>query len=485
MERVTTRFGVAVSLGVGLILVVLSALGVSGLEPPRAYAAELHVCLSSCLYSSVQAAVDAASSGGLIKVAAGTYTGVSARQGVTQAIYISKTITLQGGYTTTNWTISDPDANPTVLDAQGKGRVLYVIGDISPTIEGLYITGGNAAGLGGGYFGFDCGGGVYLNHRDVSSAATLMDNRVFSNTAVIGGGVCLHYGTPTLKGNVVSSNTAGNGGGLWLYQTDATLRGNTISSNTAGDGGGGLFLLHVLFALGHDTLEGNAIISNTSSNMGGGLFFQSGAATLRGNVIRGNIDSGTGYWWNGGGGLYMCCGSTPVLINNVIADNRALSGSGGLMIRESSPLLFHTTIARNSGSDGSGVYIFSMGGGSRTVALTNTILVSHSVGISVTGGNTVTVNSVLWHNAPITVSQSITAIVTVQNQRMGDPAFAFDGYHITATSAAVNAAVNAGVTMDFDNQPRPYQTPDIGADEYWPPGTPKYVYLPVVLKQSP
>jgi hypothetical protein len=61
---------------------------------------------------------------------------------VTQVVYISKTITLRGGYTTTNWTTSDPEANPTTLDAQGQGRVFYITGDISPTIEGLRIVAG-------------------------------------------------------------------------------------------------------------------------------------------------------------------------------------------------------------------------------------------------------------------------------------------------------------------------------------------------------
>jgi len=44
---------------------------------------------------------------------------------------------------------SRPLWTPTTLDAQRQDRVLYIIGDISPEIEGLSITGGNAAGLGG------------------------------------------------------------------------------------------------------------------------------------------------------------------------------------------------------------------------------------------------------------------------------------------------------------------------------------------------
>ena len=61
------------------------------------------------------------------------------------------------------------------------------------------------------------------------------------------------------------------------------------------------------------------------------------------------------------------------------------------------------------------------------MALTNTILVSHTVGISVATGSTVTVDGILWHSTPITISQSPAAIVAVQNQHTGDPAFAADG----------------------------------------------------------
>ena len=161
-------------LGLGLTMALLWLLSDLGTGPPVARAGDLHVCPSGCTYSSIQAAVDDANDGDVIKVAACTYTGVQGRLAppgypyppasgtITQVVYINKSVTIQGGYTTTNWTIPYPITQPTTLDAQGQGRVLYITGDVSPIVEGLRITGGNAAGLGGDPWQDDAGGGLYL-----------------------------------------------------------------------------------------------------------------------------------------------------------------------------------------------------------------------------------------------------------------------------------------------------------------------------------
>jgi len=168
-------------------------------------------------------------------------------------VYISKTITIRGGYTTTNWTTPDPEANPTTLNAQGRGRVLYITGNISPTIEGLCITNGDATGLGGGWSSTDSGGGIYA----ITTTATIRDNQVFSNTANCGGGLFLLYSDATLSGNTIASNIANDwGGGLALEESDATLSGNTVISNVADHGGG----LHLYKS--DATLEGHRLGSD-------------------------------------------------------------------------------------------------------------------------------------------------------------------------------------------------------------------------------
>jgi hypothetical protein len=92
-------------------------------------------------------------------------------------------------------------------------------------------------------------------------------------------------------------------------------------------------------------------------------------------------------------------------------------------------------------------------------------------------------DGVLWFSTPVTVSQ-LGATVNVQHQYQGDPAFGADGYHLTAGSAAIDKGVPAGVLTDIDGQPRSTSTPDLGADEYWQAGYPKFAYRPLILKSE-
>jgi uncharacterized repeat protein (TIGR01451 family) len=381
-------------------------------------------------YDTVQDAVDAADApDDVIKVAGGVYTDVQARAGLTQAIYISKPITIRGGYTSTNWDTPDPEANPTTLDAQAQGRVIYVTGAISATLEGLRITRGIAPGAGPILLSEGTGGGVYA----ISATITLSNSRVFGNQAWLGGGAYLTGTVANLSRNTVYSNAAGiGGGGLLLGNGDAVLRGNQVFSNTAGEGGG-LFLTG-----GGAALDGNSVLANTADDGGGLLLSESDA----------------------------------VLTNNVLADNQANVTGSGLYVAGSSLRLLHTTIARNLGGDGSGLYLTNSGSQTSTAVLTNTILVGHEVGITATAGNSALLQATLWGTGTwantLDWGGSGTIATGTLNLR-GAPDFLNAGggdYHIGPDSAALDAGVDAGVTIDMDGETRPAGRGfDIGADE--------------------
>jgi hypothetical protein len=494
---------------------VLGVLWVLGDLLPMAYAdpGTQHVApggncgAASPCHATVQDAVDVASPGDVIKVAQGTYTDIGVRDGITQVVYISKTVTIQGGYTTSDWITPDPKAHPTTLDAQGQGRVVYITGDSTSTIEGLRITGGDVQQF-GSHYSERIGGGIYIGR----AAAVLSGNVIYSNTALIGGGVGLSRGSATLSGNEIYGNTAADGGGVSMEWGVATLRGNIVRDNDATQGsgwGGGLYLT----ASSDATLEDNVICHNegwtgggvtvsgcsatlvrnricgNTSNEGGGVRLDYDGSTLRDNVIisntalygggvslrssgatlQGNVVINNGAEWQGGG---MFVDSSDVaMTNNVVADNRVDGVGGAFCIRASAPRLLHTTVARNSAAAGSGIFVTDAGGVYSAVAMTNTILFSHTVGITVTAGSTATLNGTLWHANGADYGGNVTHA----NDHSGDPAFGGDGYHLTAGSAAIDRGVSAGVETDIDGQSRDF-LPDLGADECG------RVYLSLVLR---
>jgi hypothetical protein len=372
--------------------------------------------------------VDQATSGDVIKVATGLYADVNSHGGSAQVAYLDKSITIRGGYTTYNWSVPDPEANPTTLDAQQQGRVLYVARDIAPTIEGLRITGGDA--------GAERGGGVYIRNGMI----TLIKNTVFGNTAKDGGGVYIGYSDAMLEGNALTSNIADEiGGGLYLDCSSATLEGGLIISNTAGRLGGGV---SVSFGNPCSTFSGVTIASN-HANVGGGLFLE-------------------------------FCSST--LTNTVIADNHASKTGGGLYIAGCSPNLLHGTIARNGAGDGSGLVVRDteyIGYQIFSIAdLTNTILVSHTVGITVAEGNTARLEATLWGtdtwaNGTDWAGDGTVSTGTINVRR--DPAFVnpeAGEYSIGPGSGAIDAGLDVGVRHDLYGEPRPIGLGyDIGTDE--------------------
>jgi hypothetical protein len=120
------------------------------------------------------------------------------------------------------------------------------------------------------------------------------------------------------------------------------------------------------------------------------------------------------------------------------------------------------------------------------VTMTNNIIVSHSVGISLGIVATVTMEATLWGSDEWANGIDWTGISTPTTSMdvYGHPMFVnpdAGDYHITSASAAYNAGVNAGVDHDIDGDPRPFEgTADIGADENVGDDIINKIYLPVI-----
>lgn len=503
---------------------------------------------------TIQYAVDAAQPGEEIRVATGIYTGVQSIPSLntdiltaTQLVAINKSLRVRGGYPDGNWTAPDPTAYPTTLDAEGAGRVVLITGTVTVALEGLRISGGNAAGLGGEAWGV-AGGGVWARGAAVTIAGCdIRDNAAYPLTtgwvAGHGGGVYL-YECPgavltgnTIRGNSGSKMGHGYGGAVYLFNCEgAHLQGNVIQDNTGalangyGGGvvvsnssyvvvdanlfqdnmgsngadyhGGGLYLLradHAVvtrngfqgnlsgggWSLGGGmyldvsqgvTIARNSFQDNVASDWrgwGGGLVLSNGwDVTVDGNLFRRNKGTSTVAQESWGGGACIFGSGPYTLTNNAFIMNEVTVSGGGLYVVEGSARLLHNTFAANHGGDGTGIAI---SGTISSVAMTNTIVVDHAVGVSAMEGGSATLDTTLWYSN----GQDWLGNVTHSGDRTGQPLFASDGYHLTSASAAVDQAVNSGVSTDIDGQRRPGGAGyDIGADEYM-----VAVHLPILMRR--
>lgn len=273
-----------------------------------------------CDYTSVQAAVSGASDGDVIKVAEGVYTGTS-----TCVVDIAKTITLQGGYTTTagamGWTISDPDGHPTVLDGEGSRQVVCInAGD--PTIEGFHVRNGQ---------GTD-GAGVYV----AGGEPVVRRNRIYGNVATTsGGGVYVVGGSLVLENSLIYANTAVDGGGVYVASGSARIHYNTFYDNeaTAGSGGG----LH-LASGSSPAITASIVVSNVAGSSGGGLFKEAdvpGDQVLYNDVF-GNLPQNYDGFGGDGNVLVSNIHQAPLFVGPVVVGDLA---AANFRLQASSPCI--------------------------------------------------------------------------------------------------------------------------------------------------
>jgi parallel beta-helix repeat protein len=389
----------------------------------------------------------------------------------------------------------------------GEGGGLYVSGG-TVLLQSNVITNNSGAHFGSPSVAAGLGGGMVIT----GSTATVRDNWIVGNTATNGagagggGGIYAVLSELVIDANTIAGNnsnthpssTSGAGGGLYLEANVAfTVTENHIYENTARQSGGGI----ACESCANATIIENEIYSNTAeTKYGGGIALAYGdGATLSGNTVYGN-DSG----WGGGiyllscdypmlarnwvlrnsatygGGMYLFGeGGTPWTLsmeNNVVADNQASTTGPGLYVKGITAHMLHTTVGRNTGGSGEGIYVTS-----GEAIMTNTVLVSQTVGIYISSDSTVTMEATLWGSGRWANGTTTAGGGYVDHGEiiiMGDPAFRDSWYHLGPGSEAIDAALDVGLPEDIDGDPRPIgPEPDIGADE-----APRWAFLPLVMR---
>jgi hypothetical protein len=466
------------------------------------------VCRTGCAYADVQSAVNDVAEGGTVKVAQGVYTDINDADSV---IRITKTLKLQGGYTVTNWSDADIIACPTVLDAQNKGRVVYIEDGVDAIIEGFHIRHGSVTGTSGGAGIYIAGGSsnvllnyIYSNTAHISSGggiyvadgtSVILDNHIYSNVAADqGGGVRIGGGSSLLQDNYIYSNTAADGGGIAVSNSSCDVRRNRIYTNRVTHQGGGIYIK------GAGNVEQNWIYDNDVSGStdndpgGGGIFISDGFSTVvRGNKIYNNRINPSNSNECRGGGIFVFGGSVNIARNDIY-NNEAFQ-AGGVQLRGVSGELRNNLIYSNTTPhNGAGIYLNSTniavenntiygnqvidgnnGGGiyyeSGTPNIRNNIVVSNSAnsGGGVYGSVTVYYSDI-WGNTGGRCDNNASCI-SADGNITDTPSFVDAGvdFRLQPDSPCRDAAdPNTYPDVDYDNRARPFGArADMGAFEFY------------------
>ena len=455
--------------------------------------------------ATVQWAVDSATAGEEIRVAAGTYSG-SAAVVVTrlnedfeyrQVVFVDQALTIRGGYTELDWTTPDSVANVTTIDAVEDGRPVSIVDTANDVVvlDGLTLTGGNYTGLGNptglvnhvcrGQGDEDCGGGLYVYGSTLHLVNSVVSNNVASTLAGDGGGIYLWWiGESTIENSTVDGNDTPYGGG-GLYVTEQyfplTIRNTTLSGNTSSRGGG--------IDLGSNIdgpvlLEDSVLTGNAAeTGEGGGLYARMTEDGVVLEVERVVVEDNAA--WGQGKGVFIDAAGPVIpevrLVNVLFSGNGPVSGApvatqDAVLAVKSNFTSLVATLAHVTAADnpvGSFLYARPDNDSGRTVEVTaaNVLLkgfengfVAEEIGsgeATIEHSNTL-FYEVMNHHLAVGGTPTFTEVDPV----MGDPIL--DGiYRLRSGSAAIDTGIDVGVTDDLDGDPRPQDAAhDIGADEF-------------------
>ena len=415
-----------------------------------AHAATIHVPEDQ---PTIQAGIDAASDGDVVRVAAGTYGEVLDFNG--------KAIEVRGA-----------GSDLSVVDASSiRERVVTFNSgeEAASVLDGFTVT----EGTGGGSYG---GGGILCRFSSPTiSNCTVTDNMAWA----YGGGISCFASNATISNCTVSQNSVrdlydfGQGGGIYCAGGAPTITQCTITDNWASATGG------VVCSRSFGTISDCEISENNCGLSYAGILCRSGAApTITNCTIRDHDAAGIG------------CGDTssPTIANCTISGNVGYNG-GGIFCKGAAveAVMNNCIIQGNSAFKGGGVYVeFGVPTLTNCTISGNTATSFAGGGISCRYKSTAPtlINCILWGDTPNEVyidpgylsSPSLTYCDVEGGYEGdgnidGDPLFtdAENGdYHLSAGSPCIDAGTASGAPgEDFEGDLRPQGAGvDIGADEY-------------------
>lgn len=374
-------------------------------------------------YSTIQQAIDAARTGDVVVVSAGTYAGD--------------------------------------IDFRGKRITVRSVDGASKTI-------------------IDCGApttssrrGFYFHQGETSdsmlSGFTIKRGRVYGDTIPadplrwtqspshpIGGGIYCEFSSPTITGCVIEDCRAELGGGIGCVGAGPTILNCTIreclagglgSAGTGGRGAGIALVGESDAAIINSVIEGNRAYSNSQ---GAGLYILHSSAAVAGCTISDNLASGA---LQGGGAYCGGEGSYVTFRNCVFSDNLADAGAGIFAERTTAAL---PSVTASSWRCTVGVVNCTIAQNGLTYALGS----SGAGGVNSNGADITISNSIVWGNdgTALTIINAVDSYPVTYSDIQGgysgtgnissDPLFVSpwsSDYHLKSTGGHYNPQTGAWV----------------------------------------
>ena len=278
----------------------------------HANAATRSVCPSGCDYSSIQAAIDAASPGDTINVSAGTYS---------ERLTIGESLTISGA-----------GAGQTVIYGSYGGRVVTINNSSATvTISGVTIEGGELDGSANG-----AGAGIYNTGSLTLANSTVQSNYAYGQTGGSGS-----TGSPNPGGdgsnnsgdglNCINLNSGGGASGGGDSSSGGSQGASVYGAGVYNSGSGSLRVVNSTITDNH--VQGGAGgvggVGGAGGTGGHGENSDCGYPGSGGQGGNGGTGSGGGPGGGGAGGAIYNDGGTVAVEDSAIVGNTATGGSGG------------------------------------------------------------------------------------------------------------------------------------------------------------
>lgn len=363
----------------------------------------------------------------------------------------SHSLTIRGGYTTSNCTSRVTTPVGTILDADGSGRVLELRAQTDIAVEALTIQGGYIENP------HDEGIGIKVETRgSVKLLRCLIQNNHsnYRTWFMDGGGAYIAANASTIDDNTFRENSADTGGihvrsRRYTSEKETIISNNVIEKNT----GIGLYLETEDQVA---TVEHNRILANEGDDEGGGIHYRAAGDADRLSLLNNQI-SGNTAWYGAGayldlGGRYYRGGAQ--LVSNTIVGNAGGLGAGLYVEAYVTELeLFNNVFWRNAASVAKGADILLENFGSWSIVFRS---------------------NDFWQKRPEGLSVDKLFVIDATNLDKVNPWFRDElnaDFHLSSQSPLIDAGVSNAPnlpTTDLDGNPRIIgRAVDIGAYEYF------------------